>query len=188
MNDIPYSWGTAVNVQMMAFGNLGDTSGTGVAFTRNPATGEKKLFGEFLMNAQGEDVVAGVRTPQHHRPAGRSNARGATTSLWRSATFWKTTTAICRIWSSPLKTASSTCCRPETARRTATGCSENRLRPGGRGHDQRKRSGSDDRPQNSWTRCCIPQFDAAALKKATPVGKRSGRFSRRCLRQNRIHR
>ena len=64
-NDIPYSWGTAVNVQMMAFGNMGDTSGTGVAFTRDPATGEKKLTGEFLMNAQGEDVVAGVRTPQH---------------------------------------------------------------------------------------------------------------------------
>jgi len=64
-NDIPYSWGTAVNVQMMAFGNMGDTSGTGVAFTRDPATGEKKLMGEFLMNAQGEDVVAGVRTPQH---------------------------------------------------------------------------------------------------------------------------
>ena len=62
-NDIPYSWGTAVNVQMMAFGNMGETSGTGVAFTRNPATGEKALFGEFLMNAQGEDVVAGVRTP-----------------------------------------------------------------------------------------------------------------------------
>ena len=64
-NDIPYSWGTAVNVQMMAFGNMGDTSGTGVAFTRDPATGEKKLMGEFLMNAQGEDVVAGVRTPLH---------------------------------------------------------------------------------------------------------------------------
>ena len=63
-NEIPYSWGTAVNVQMMAFGNMGDTSGTGVAFTRDPATGEKKLMGEFLMNAQGEDVVAGVRTPQ----------------------------------------------------------------------------------------------------------------------------
>ena len=62
-NDIPYSWGTAVNVQMMAFGNMGDTSGTGVAFTRDPATGEKKLMGEFLMNAQGEDVVAGIRTP-----------------------------------------------------------------------------------------------------------------------------
>ena len=62
-NDIPYSWGTAVNVQSMAFGNMGDDCGTGVAFTRNPATGEKKLFGEFLTNAQGEDVVAGVRTP-----------------------------------------------------------------------------------------------------------------------------
>ncbi len=63
-NDIPYSWGTAVNVQMMAFGNMGNTSGTGVAFTRDPATGEKRLMGEFLLNAQGEDVVAGVRTPQ----------------------------------------------------------------------------------------------------------------------------
>ena len=64
MNDIPSSWGTAVNVQTMVFGNTGNTSGTGVAFTRNPATGENKLFGEFLVNAQGEDVVAGVRTPQ----------------------------------------------------------------------------------------------------------------------------
>ena len=64
-NDIPYSWGTAVNVQMMAFGNMGDDCGTGVAFTRDPATGEKKLMGEFLINAQGEDVVAGVRTPMH---------------------------------------------------------------------------------------------------------------------------
>lgn len=64
MNDIPGSWGTAVNVQEMVYGNRGDTSGTGVAFTRNPATGEKKLYGEYLMNAQGEDVVAGIRTPQ----------------------------------------------------------------------------------------------------------------------------
>ena len=64
LNDIPSSWGTAVNVQEMVYGNRGDTSGTGVAFTRNPATGEKKLFGEYLMNAQGEDVVAGIRTPQ----------------------------------------------------------------------------------------------------------------------------
>ena len=62
---IPYSWGTAVNVQMMAFGNMGDDCGTGVAFTRDPATGNKGLFGEFLTNAQGEDVVAGVRTPMH---------------------------------------------------------------------------------------------------------------------------
>ncbi|MDR2090566.1 MAG: pyruvate, phosphate dikinase [Clostridiales bacterium] len=63
MNDIPSSWGTAVNVQSMVFGNMGDTSGTGVAFTRNPSTGENKLYGEFLLNAQGEDVVAGIRTP-----------------------------------------------------------------------------------------------------------------------------
>ena len=64
MNDIPGSWGTAVNVQSMVFGNMGETSGTGVAFTRNPSTGEKKLYGEYLLNAQGEDVVAGIRTPQ----------------------------------------------------------------------------------------------------------------------------
>ncbi len=64
MNDIPYSWGTAVNIQAMVFGNSGENSGTGVAFTRNPATGDKKLFGEYLMNAQGEDVVAGIRTPK----------------------------------------------------------------------------------------------------------------------------
>jgi len=64
LNDIPGDWGTAVNVQEMVYGNMGNDSGTGVAFTRNPATGEKKLYGEFLMNAQGEDVVAGIRTPQ----------------------------------------------------------------------------------------------------------------------------
>ncbi|MDA3931671.1 MAG: pyruvate, phosphate dikinase [Tenericutes bacterium] len=64
MNNIPYEWGTAVNVQSMVFGNMGDTSGTGVAFTRNPATGEKELYGEYLFNAQGEDVVAGIRTPK----------------------------------------------------------------------------------------------------------------------------
>lgn len=64
MNNIPYNWGTAVNVQMMVYGNRGNTSGTGVAFTRNPATGENKIFGEYLINAQGEDVVAGIRTPQ----------------------------------------------------------------------------------------------------------------------------
>ena len=63
MHDIPYEWGTAVNVQSMVFGNMGETSGTGVAFSRNPATGENKLYGEYLMNAQGEDVVAGIRTP-----------------------------------------------------------------------------------------------------------------------------
>ncbi len=82
LNSIPESWGTAVNVQAMVFGNMGDTSATGVAFTRNPSTGEKALYGEFLINAQGEDVVAGIRTPQNitERPGSRPRA----TSLpWR---------------------------------------------------------------------------------------------------------
>ncbi|MBR5804687.1 MAG: pyruvate, phosphate dikinase [Clostridia bacterium] len=73
MNDIPYSWGTAVNVQSMVFGNMGNDSGTGVAFTRNPSTGEKALYGEFLMNAQGEDVVAGIRTPSQISELQNSN-------------------------------------------------------------------------------------------------------------------
>ena len=64
MNDIPSDWGTAVNVQAMVFGNMGEDCGTGVAFTRNPSTGENKLYGEYLINAQGEDVVAGIRTPE----------------------------------------------------------------------------------------------------------------------------
>ena len=79
-NDIPYSWGTAVNVQSMAFGNMGDDCGTGVAFTRDPATGEKKLMGEFLTNAQGEDVVAGVRTPCPSPRWLRSSLRPMTSS------------------------------------------------------------------------------------------------------------
>jgi pyruvate,orthophosphate dikinase len=74
LNNVPESWGTAVNVQAMVFGNLGDTSATGVAFTRNPSTGEKKLYGEFLINAQGEDVVAGIRTPQEISEAARVEA------------------------------------------------------------------------------------------------------------------
>ncbi|MFX7853766.1 PEP/pyruvate-binding domain-containing protein, partial [Acinetobacter baumannii] len=71
LNNIPDDWGTAVNVQAMVFGNLGDTSATGVAFTRNPSTGAKELYGEFLPNAQGEDVVAGIRTPQLLTEAGK---------------------------------------------------------------------------------------------------------------------
>ena len=74
LHNIPEGWGTAVNVQAMVFGNMGDTSATGVAFTRNPSTGEKKLYGEFLINAQGEDVVAGIRTPQEISEAARNEA------------------------------------------------------------------------------------------------------------------
>src|SRR2546427_12231213 len=74
LHAIPASWGAAVNVQAMVFGNRGDTSATGVAFTRNPSTGEKALYGEFLINAQGEDVVAGIRTPQEITEAARKAA------------------------------------------------------------------------------------------------------------------
>lgn len=74
LNSIPASWGTAVNVQSMVFGNMGDTSATGVAFTRNPSTGENALYGEFLINAQGEDVVAGIRTPQDITEAAKKEA------------------------------------------------------------------------------------------------------------------
>src|SRR5450631_1271064 len=81
LHDIPESWGTAVNVQAMVFGNMGETSATGVAFTRNPSTGESKLYGEFLINAQGEDVVAGIRTPQNITEAARKAAGSEAPSL-----------------------------------------------------------------------------------------------------------
>ena len=91
MHNIPESWGTAVNVQAMVFGNMGETSATGVAFTRNPSTGAKELYGEFLINAQGEDVVAGIRTPQNITEAARIGAgseqaldgNGAPRCFWR---------------------------------------------------------------------------------------------------------
>ena len=81
LHNIPESWGTAVNVQAMVFGNMGENSATGVAFTRNPSTGEKRLYGEFLINAQGEDVVAGIRTPQEITEAARKEAGSDKPSL-----------------------------------------------------------------------------------------------------------
>src|SRR5688572_3081143 len=84
LHDIPESWGTAVNVQAMVFGNMGETSATGVAFTRNPSTGEHKLYGEFLVNAQGEDVVAGIRTPQNITEAARIEAGSDRPSLQKN--------------------------------------------------------------------------------------------------------
>ena len=81
LNNIPADWGTAVNVQAMVFGNMGQTSATGVAFTRNPSTGAKELYGEFLVNAQGEDVVAGIRTPQNITEVARTAAGSDRPSL-----------------------------------------------------------------------------------------------------------
>ena len=119
----PKSWGTAVNVQAMVFGNMGDTSATGVAFTRNPSTGEKALYGEFLVNAQGEDVVAGIRTPQNITEAARIEAGSDKPSLQKMmpeafASFVddlrhgsRSTIATCRTSNSPSSAASSGCCR-----------------------------------------------------------------------------
>src|SRR5690606_28090438 len=81
LNDIPGDWGTAVNVQAMVFGNMGDTSATGVAFTRDPSTGERAYYGDWLVNAQGEDVVAGIRTPQYLTRAARERAGASAPSM-----------------------------------------------------------------------------------------------------------
>src|SRR5687767_15758267 len=84
LHNIPEDWGTAVNVQAMVFGNMGETSATGVAFTRNPSTGERAYYGEYLINAQGEDVVAGIRTPQYLTRAAREAAGARTASMEES--------------------------------------------------------------------------------------------------------
>ena len=122
LHDIPESWGTAVNVQAMVFGNMGETSATGVAFTRNPSTGEKQLYGEFLINAQGEDVVAGIRTPQEITEAARQEP-APTSRRWKprcrrrsrsspaSTACSSGTTATCRTSNSPSSRASCGCCR-----------------------------------------------------------------------------
>lgn len=99
-NDIPYSWGTAVNVQSMAFGNMGDDCGTGVAFTRDPATGNRGLLGEFLTNAQGEDVVAGVRTPMKIAEMANKFPE-AFAQFEQVCKTLRIITEICRIWSLP---------------------------------------------------------------------------------------
>jgi pyruvate,orthophosphate dikinase len=118
LHDIPESWGTAVNVQAMVFGNMGETSATGVAFTRNPSTGENALYGEFLVNAQGEDVVAGIRTPQNITEIARIAAKSDKPFSMNSSArpnCWSATTATCRIWNSLSSAASSGCCKPATA-------------------------------------------------------------------------
>ena len=123
LHDIPADWGTAVNVQAMVFGNMGEDCATGVAFTRNPSTGANEFYGEYLVNAQGEDVVAGIRTPQHLTIAGktanksiaagdgRGDAGGLRRALQGAGERSKTITATCRTSSSRSSAASSTCCR-----------------------------------------------------------------------------
>ena len=125
LHDIPASWGTAVNVQAMVFGNMGTDCATGVCFTRDPSTGEDVFYGEFLVNAQGEDVVAGIRTPQ---PLSKLRAKPGEVSAWRRRCpsrlsgagqgprpRSRSITATCRTSSSPCSSRSCTCCKPATA-------------------------------------------------------------------------
>ena len=168
MNDIPYSWGTAVNVQSMAFGNMGDDCGTGVAFTRNPATGEKKLFGEFLTNAQGEDVVAGVRTPMpiaemaDKFPEAFAQFEGVCKTLedhYRDMQDMEFTVEHGKLYMLQTRNGKRT-----AAAALKIACD---LVDEGMISEQEAVAMIDPRNLDSLLH---PQFEAAALKKATPVG------------------
>ena len=168
-NDIPYSWGTAVNVQSMAFGNMGDDCGTGVAFTRNPATGEKKLFGEVLTNAQGEDVVAGVRTPMPISEMAEKFPEAF-------AQF----TNVCQILEShyhdmqdmefTVENGKLYMLQTRNGKRTAPAALKIACDLVDEGMIDEKQAVAMIEPRTLDT-LLHPQFDAAALKKAQPVGR-----------------
>ncbi len=171
-NDIPYSWGTAVNVQMMAFGNMGDNCGTGVAFTRDPATGEKKLMGEFLTNAQGEDVVAGVRTPMPI--AEMANKFPAAFKQFQE---------VCQILENhyhdmqdmefTIENEKLYMLQTRNGKRTAQAALQIAVDLVNEGHKTKAEAVSMIDPRNLDT-LLHPQFDVKALKAANPVGKGLG--------------
>ncbi len=171
-NDIPYSWGTAVNVQAMAFGNMGDNCGTGVAFTRDPATGEKKLMGEFLTNAQGEDVVAGVRTPM-------PIAEMANKFPKAFEDFKK----VCEILENhyhdmqdmefTIENEKLYMLQTRNGKRTAPAALQIAVDLVAEGHKTKEEAVLMIDPRNLDT-LLHPQFDAKALKAATPIGKGLG--------------
>ncbi len=171
-NDIPYSWGTAVNVQAMAFGNMGDNCGTGVAFTRDPATGEKKLMGEFLTNAQGEDVVAGVRTPMPI--AEMANKFPAAFKQFQE---------VCQILENhyhdmqdmefTIENEKLYMLQTRNGKRTAPAALQIAVDLVAEGHKTKEEAVLMIDPRNLDT-LLHPQFDAKALKAATPAGKGLG--------------
>ena len=171
-NDIPYSWGTAVNVQAMAFGNMGDDCGTGVAFTRDPATGEKKLMGEFLVNAQGEDVVAGVRTPM---PIAEMESKFPEAF----AQFKE----VCQILENhyhdmqdmefTVENRKLYMLQTRNGKRTAPAALQIAVDLVAEGHKTKEEAVLMIDPRNLDT-LLHPQFDAKALKAANPVGKGLG--------------
>ena len=171
-NDIPYSWGTAVNVQAMAFGNMGDDCGTGVAFTRDPATGEKKLMGEFLTNAQGEDVVAGVRTPMPI--AEMANKFPAAFEQFQK---------VCEILENhyhdmqdmefTIENEKLYMLQTRNGKRTAQAALQIAVDLVAEGHKTKAEAVQMIDPRNLDT-LLHPQFDAKALKAATPIGRGLG--------------
>ena len=156
------------------------TSGTGVAFTRDPATGEKKLMGEFLMNAQGEDVVAGVRTPQPIAELDRSYARSIRSVRRSLQQLWKHTIEICRIWSLLVEDRKLFMLQTRNGKRTAQAALKIACDLVDEGMRTEEEAVAMIDPRNLDT-LLHPQFDAAALKAATPIGKGLGSFSRSCL-------
>ena len=171
-NDIPYSWGTAVNVQAMAFGNMGDNCGTGVAFTRDPATGEKKLMGEFLTNAQGEDVVAGVRTPMPI--AEMANKFPAAFEQFKN---------VCEILENhyhdmqdmefTIENEKLYMLQTRNGKRTAPAALQIAVDLVAEGHKTKEEAVLMIDPRNLDT-LLHPQFDVKALKAATPMGRGLG--------------
>ena len=171
-NDIPYSWGTAVNVQSMAFGNMGDDCGTGVAFTRDPATGNKGLFGEFLTNAQGEDVVAGVRTPMHISEMEQKFPKA-----------YKKFVEVCDILEKHYRDMQDMeftvehgelfMLQTRNGKRTAQAALKIACDLVDEGMRTEQEAVLMIDPRNLDT-LLHPQFDAAAIKKATPIGKGLG--------------
>ena len=139
----------------MVFGNMGDNSGTGVAFTRDPATGEKKLYGEYLINAQGEDVVAGIRTPQTDRQAGRGSCPRCTSSSQSIAQTLENHYRDMQDMEFTIENGKLYMLQTRNGKRTAAGRAEDRRRPGGRGHDHRGRGRSHAWSPSSSTPCCI---------------------------------
>ena len=171
-NDIPYSWGTAVNVQMMAFGNMGDDCGTGVAFTRDPATGEKKLMGEFLTNAQGEDVVAGVRTPMPIAQMAEKFPKA-----------YEQFRNVCEILENhyhdmqdmefTVENEKLYMLQTRNGKRTAQAALQIAVDLVAEGHKTKAEAVSMIDPRNLDT-LLHPQFDAKAIKNATPMGRGLG--------------
>ena len=171
-NDIPYSWGTAVNVQAMAFGNMGEDCGTGVAFTRDPATGEKKLMGEFLTNAQGEDVVAGVRTPMPIAEMAE-----------KFPAAFKQFTEVCALLENhyhdmqdmefTVENEKLYMLQTRNGKRTAQAALQIAVDLVAEGHKTKEEAVAMIDPRNLDT-LLHPQFDAKALKAATPIGKGLG--------------